>query len=390
MANILNTTQVYSAADVVTHTNLNQIISGATFVAGNGGSTDNVTLEVDGTSGSLQVKDGGIDQDKLTTGHPRWDSTIGRLSVDGMLDQNNKTTAGIEINPNLTSGDGFAYIDFHSQSATNPDYDARIYKSSAGNFVLTNKSPIGGGVFIQVTDTSGTTSNALQVDPNSNVEIRGDITGDNNTGRTAIFGGQKDNGAHIELYSGSHPTGPNKAFYDANEHNFRSQSGSSSNGMKLYSSNGQLHVGSLGSVTVTGVQNSVVCEGRLQAKGSYANTSSAGANMYIDVNGMIWRSTSSARYKENIEDYSKGIEAVKTLRPVTYESINEDDDNTYAGFIAEEVHDAGLTEFVEYNPEGQPDSLHYANMTAVLTKALQESITKIETLEARIESLENS
>jgi len=57
MATILNTTQVYNAADVVTHTNLNQIVGGTTFVAGNGGATDNVTLEVDTTTGSLQVKE---------------------------------------------------------------------------------------------------------------------------------------------------------------------------------------------------------------------------------------------------------------------------------------------------------------------------------------------
>jgi hypothetical protein len=57
MANILNTTQVYNAADVVTHTNLNQIISGASFVTGTGGTTDDITLEVDATGGFLKVKD---------------------------------------------------------------------------------------------------------------------------------------------------------------------------------------------------------------------------------------------------------------------------------------------------------------------------------------------
>lgn len=56
MANILNTTQVYNAADVVTHTNLNQIISGALFVTGTGGTTDNITLEVDDSGGFLKVK----------------------------------------------------------------------------------------------------------------------------------------------------------------------------------------------------------------------------------------------------------------------------------------------------------------------------------------------
>lgn len=65
MATILNTTQVYAAADVVTHTNLNQIVSGTTFVAGDGGATDNTSLEVDTTSGSLQIKDDGVTTAKL-------------------------------------------------------------------------------------------------------------------------------------------------------------------------------------------------------------------------------------------------------------------------------------------------------------------------------------
>jgi hypothetical protein len=387
MANILNTTQVYNAADVVTHTNLNQIISGSTFVTGTGGTTDNVTLEVDGTSGSLQVKDGGIDQDKLSTGHPRWSATSGRLYVDGMIDGNNNLTAGLSINSNLTDENGYAFIDLNGDSTGTSEYTRLL--NSSGRCYLQNKKA-GESIYLDTTDSSGTLRTGLRVNSAQNVIISDSITGDSNTGRVAIFGGTIGNGAHIELYAGSHNNGPNKAYYDAVEHNFRSVSGSLSNGMKLDTGTGKLLVGSLSSVTVTGVENSVVCEGRLQAKGSYTNTNGNSANLYIDSNGMISRSTSSARYKENIKDYSKGIEAVKTLRPVTFESINEGDDNTYAGFIAEEVHDAGLTEFVEYNPEGQPDALHYANMTAVLTKALQESINKIETLEARVTSLENS
>lgn len=64
MATILNTTQVYNAADVVTDTNLNNIIGGATFVSGSGGATDDVTLEVD-SGGSLQIKDDGVTTPKI-------------------------------------------------------------------------------------------------------------------------------------------------------------------------------------------------------------------------------------------------------------------------------------------------------------------------------------
>ena len=137
------------------------------------------------------------------------------------------------------------------------------------------------------------------------------------------------------------------------------------------------------STSPTNVSNSIVCSGRIATQNTYSQTSSASANLVINSDGLLQRSTSSGRYKENVEDYDKGIEAIKSLRPVTYQSINEDDDSTYAGFIAEEVDEAGLTEFVDYNPEGQPDALHYANMNALLTKALQEAIARIEILEAK-------
>jgi hypothetical protein len=48
--------------------------------------------------------------------------------------------------------------------------------------------------------------------------------------------------------------------------------------------------------------------------------------------------------------------------------------------IAEEVHAAGLTEFVQYH-EGQPDALHYANMVALCIKAIQELTKRVEELE---------
>jgi methanogenic corrinoid protein MtbC1 len=78
------------------------------------------------------------------------------------------------------------------------------------------------------------------------------------------------------------------------------------------------------------------------------------------------------------------------LRPVTYESKNKREEGlTFAGLIAEEVHDLGLTEFVQYAEDGSPDALAYANMIALLTKAIQEQQTQIEALKTEIEILKN-
>jgi len=124
------------------------------------------------------------------------------------------------------------------------------------------------------------------------------------------------------------------------------------------------------------------------------STTSNAANLFIattasgSVTGLIQRSTSSIKYKTNITDYNKGIEKLLQLRPVNYNGIN-DGDKQFAGFIAEEIHDLGLTEFVQYNENNEPESLAYPNMVALLTKAIQEQQSIIASLNERIVSLES-
>jgi len=129
------------------------------------------------------------------------------------------------------------------------------------------------------------------------------------------------------------------------------------------------------------------------ANSPYNFTTASAANVTIDSNGWMYRSTSSSRYKINVQDYGKGLADLIKLRPVTFNSKPRDGDDTpdtktYAGFIAEEVDAAGLTEFVQYNADNQPDALAYANMVALLTAAIQELSAKNDALEARLAALE--
>jgi hypothetical protein len=123
------------------------------------------------------------------------------------------------------------------------------------------------------------------------------------------------------------------------------------------------------------------------------NLTGGTANLSIDASGFITRSTSSLRYKRDIETYNKGLNAVATLRPVFYKSSVIDasgnlPDTQFAGLIAEELHDAGFSEFVEYNEQGQPDAVRYGNMVSLAFKAIQEQQAIIESLKTRIEALE--
>jgi hypothetical protein len=120
-------------------------------------------------------------------------------------------------------------------------------------------------------------------------------------------------------------------------------------------------------------------------------TASNAANTFFEAStGKIWRSTSSIRYKTNVQDYAKGLAEVLKLRPVTYNSINGNTDKLFAGFTAEDVDADGLIEFVEYDSEKRPDSIAYSNMVALLTKAIQEQQAQIEQLRAEIEILKGA
>lgn len=128
MANILNTTQIFVGADVVTHTNLNNIISGSSFVAGVGGATDDVSLEVDSTGGFLQIKDDGVTTDKIINDAITFDKI-----AQGVLDKiypigSIYSNADDNTNPNTLLGfgtwdpfgEGKVIIGIDS---TDPDFD---------------------------------------------------------------------------------------------------------------------------------------------------------------------------------------------------------------------------------------------------------------------------
>ena len=104
--------------------------------------------------------------------------------------------------------------------------------------------------------------------------------------------------------------------------------------------------------------------------------------MHVDSNGFFYRSTSSLKYKTDVRDYDKGLKEVMQLQPKYYKG--KDDGNVqFAGLIAEDVHDLGLTEFVQYADDETPDALAYPNMIALLTKAIQELKAEIEILKSK-------
>jgi hypothetical protein len=129
--------------------------------------------------------------------------------------------------------------------------------------------------------------------------------------------------------------------------------------------------------------------GYIHSLPTYNNTTGSGANLHVESSGQFVRSTSSLRYKNTVNDATHGLTELLALRPVTYKG-NNDGDTIFGGLIAEEVHDAGLTEFVQYNDDGEPDALAYGNMVSLCIKAIQELSAKNDALTARITALEGN
>ncbi len=120
------------------------------------------------------------------------------------------------------------------------------------------------------------------------------------------------------------------------------------------------------------------------------NGSSSQVVATIDgVVNVVLGTASDYRLKENVAPSIYGTEAVKALRPVTY-NIKESDAGTQLGFIAHEADEA-----VPGSASGEKDgemmqSINTYPIVAALTKALQESIERIEALEAKVQTLENN
>lgn len=122
----------------------------------------------------------------------------------------------------------------------------------------------------------------------------------------------------------------------------------------------------------------------------WANTTTGTTNaMIMAADGSIYRSTgSSARYKENINTYNvDALAKVLALRPVThqYKISHCKDRREILGFIAEEVNEIEplLVDLTEIDGEIVPDSVRYAHITALLTKAIQELNARLEALEGK-------
>jgi hypothetical protein len=157
-----------------------------------------------------------------------------------------------------------------------------------------------------------------------------------------------------------------------------------------------------GSISTSGIVNTGGISnqtGNINSPGTYANNVQSGRIMYVASNGTYNCATSSARYKQDINPYVVDVNKFFQLEPVSFrykmavEQFGEDADVAH-GFIAEQAAEVGLSEFVDFQDDGngglRPDNFRYIDFTAAMYGVIKEQQQLIQSLSDRIEVLESN
>jgi hypothetical protein len=158
-----------------------------------------------------------------------------------------------------------------------------------------------------------------------------------------------------------------------------------------------------------GTRNDGAFNTGIAALSPYFLTTGVAANVFVDAGGYLYRSTSSARFKTDIETLEDSYaDALLDVRPVWYRSIAPGDtahpDWGYWGFIAEEVAEIDprlvfwKTHETQKDEDGNDiqveleeplaEGVQYDRFVPHLLNLIKRQSEQIETLEARITALE--
>lgn len=138
---------------------------------------------------------------------------------------------------------------------------------------------------------------------------------------------------------------------------------------------------------------------------AYTGTTGSFRDLEVNSAGVIAYNSSSARYKDDIKNYDKGLADLLKIEPKTFrytkdkivermidertgkekkkiivvdKEDKEEAAKTHIGLIAENLHEIGLTEFVDYDDEsGLADGVRYKQLIVLCINAIKELAKKI-------------
>jgi hypothetical protein len=151
-----------------------------------------------------------------------------------------------------------------------------------------------------------------------------------------------------------------------------------------------------GLITSARVNSTAAAFNRIGTNGSVVNFRKDGSSVgsiSVTASSTAYNTSSDYRLKEDIIELDDSTERLKTLKPCNFRW--KADGTRVDGFIAHEAQEVvpeavtGTKDAVD--EEGNPDyqGIDQSKLVPLLTKALQEAVAKIESLEARVTALES-
>ena len=380
-------------------------------------------VESNGNANMLFV-DGGNDFVGIGTNSPTLDSSLAGLSVSSdstLLHINDTDGACLKLSDPASGSNRGLGIALQGTSAAISNCESGELRFGTGN---TERMRITSAGAIGINESSPSTF--LHIDNGgANGSGQADAIRVHNPGTTA------GDGAGIKFSAGTSTTGA--AIFGigqaANSCNLVFRAGGDTERMRISSDGRLLHnttSGTLGGdVVIKATNNNALTIHNARGTSGFfdqiqfsnnAGDTAIGSIKRVNDASVQYNTTSDARLKENIADMTGAIARVKQLAPKRYSWVNEDlDAADQDGFLAHEAQAvvpmavSGTEDEVEVWQEGEdlPDGvsvgdnkldsdgnttpvfmqMDYSRLVPLLTGALQEAITKIETLETEMTAL---
>jgi hypothetical protein len=106
----------------------------------------------------------------------------------------------------------------------------------------------------------------------------------------------------------------------------------------------------------------------------------------VDADGQLGTISSSARFKDEIQDMGEATEGLLRLRPVTFRYKAQQEGRAQFGLIAEEVEKV-MPELVVCSSSGEAETVLYHEMPAMLLNELQKQQREIQELKSELSAL---
>jgi len=125
------------------------------------------------------------------------------------------------------------------------------------------------------------------------------------------------------------------------------------------------------------------------SKSTYFRTTSGSANVVVNLDGALVRSSSARKYKLDIKNNIPIADSLKLIDvPLsTWVDKHEHEENgsteRYFGMIAEDLRDEGLEYLVQYGDDNEVEGINYDRVALLLIPLVKELKERIEELESK-------